>query len=372
MNLASAAKAVLRHAWLIFFMALGSGRAFSFPENTRHGYPSCVSCHVSPAGGGALTAYGRGASEAFMSSWAFEGEGQPDWGFLGGLPSWLALGGDQRGVAIASRDEAGAFGNPKGIPMELSAEAAIIAGPITLDVSGGVYGPDRTLEYRRFFAKLMLTPTIEMRAGRFIPAYGINVEDHTTATRTALSLGQGSESYNAEAAWLAPGGELIATAILGQTLRSEMDNDSRIGTLRTDDMVGGAVRAAAYTDSRSSIGASALSLKSFAGAKRDAVGAFTQAGLSDKVFVLAEADKLWERGQPAATVSMTKVGAEIVAGLMATVQADTLGAAYGGRLGLQWMPRPHWELLGELRATPLEAFDGLPKNSIVGLLHHWL
>lgn len=355
-------------------LSLASVRAFAFPENTRHGYPSCAACHVSPTGGGVLTPYGRGASEAFMTTWSFEGEAEPDYGYLG-IPDWLMLGGDQRGVAYTSRGPDGAFPGPTYIPMELSGELAVYspwAPNVVLDVQAGIYGPDRTLEYRRYYLKAMLSPNVGVRAGRFLPAYGVNTPDHTTITRSALGLGEGAESYNGEAFWLAPKGEVFVDAVFGQSSQAYLDSPQRVGTLRTDDYVGGTGRAAVYTDSRSSAGISAMSLRSFAGGKRDAVGVFAQQGLSDKAYLLTEADRLWERGSPAANLSMAKLGYEVVPGLLPYVMGEQLATHSSGRVGAQWLPRPHWEVSAELRVADQDGFGGLPKNSLVGLLHHWM
>ena len=56
---------VISLAALFFFQKA----AFALPTNIRHGYGSCLACHVSAQGGGALTPYGRGvgaATSAFL------------------------------------------------------------------------------------------------------------------------------------------------------------------------------------------------------------------------------------------------------------------------------------------------------------------
>lgn len=346
----------------------------SFPENTRHGYPSCASCHVSPSGGGALTPYGRGASEAFMATWAREGEGNPISGLVK-LPDWFMLGGDQRAVWVTSQSPVdGSFSRPIFVPMEQSIEVAIQspeARNLTLDVEAGRYGPERRLEYRRVYVKAMLSPQLGMRAGRFLPAYGINQPDHTSITRQAISFGEGAESYNAEAFWLPPGGELIVSGIFGQAATTELDQ-THVGTLRTDGMVGWSARAAAYVGSGSSWGVSALSLGNFLGAKRDAVGPFVQAGITKTVFLLAEADKVWERGNKPATASTLKLGWEMAPGLILSGTEEALDQGRGRRIGLQWQPRPHLEAVLEWRGADAVSFGGLPRNTVTMMLHHWL
>ena len=41
-----------------------SESAFALPNMVRLGYPNCVSCHVTPQGGGVLNPYGKGIDEA--------------------------------------------------------------------------------------------------------------------------------------------------------------------------------------------------------------------------------------------------------------------------------------------------------------------
>ena len=65
----------------------GSIPAFALPTMIRLGYPNCVSCHLTPQGGGLLNEYGRGIDQA--QSWR-GGEYKPgSWGAL----DFLTVGG---------------------------------------------------------------------------------------------------------------------------------------------------------------------------------------------------------------------------------------------------------------------------------------
>lgn len=66
-------KNALAFSLLLFF---ASPFANAFPEMIRHGYVHCTACHVSPTGGGLLTAYGRSLSKEVLSRWSYEGEEQ--------------------------------------------------------------------------------------------------------------------------------------------------------------------------------------------------------------------------------------------------------------------------------------------------------
>ena len=60
---------------LLFIFGMGfAAPAWAFPEMIRHGYTSCMTCHVSPNGGGLMTPYGRSMSKEILSRHAYEGE----------------------------------------------------------------------------------------------------------------------------------------------------------------------------------------------------------------------------------------------------------------------------------------------------------
>src|SRR3954452_12614673 len=72
----------MRFARLVCFGLLGFGllqspAGWAFPENVRHGYTNCVSCHVNPNGQGLLNPYGRQLSKAMQSYGKFFFEPTP-------------------------------------------------------------------------------------------------------------------------------------------------------------------------------------------------------------------------------------------------------------------------------------------------------
>jgi len=86
---------VLRFTFILVFMGHPL-LSHAFPEMVRHGYSNCITCHVSPNGGGIVTPYGRALSQEILSA-----GGTKDWEskFAYGavdLPKWLQLGGDVR------------------------------------------------------------------------------------------------------------------------------------------------------------------------------------------------------------------------------------------------------------------------------------
>jgi hypothetical protein len=346
-----------------------AAQAHSFPENIRHGYPSCVSCHVSPVGGGVLTPYGRGSSEAFISTFSKDGEGNFGYGLLSKSPEWLMVGGDQRGVAVVNQDQDNNLKTVY-IPMQADIEVAIqpIAG-LTIGGSIGQYGPDQLTEFRRSYIKVDVASWLSVRAGRFLVAYGVNLPDHTTSTREGLGFGEGGESYNIETAVITPWGESILTFVDGNI--TSFSGNSRKGYgFATDTMTGAAWRTAAYLGSNTQVGVSYLGVSNFED-YRQAYGAFAQSGVLTRGYVLVEYDRKFENSGYY-DITLLKLGYEATQGLVATVQGDTLKLTREGRLGLQWWPRPHWELIGEWRRTYEDLTNGAYQDSGVVMIHHYL
>ena len=78
--------------------------------------------------------------------------------------------------------------------------------------SGGLYGYEPTdLEYRRYFAVVRLGG-LSLRLGRFIPAFGYNISDHTKSIKELF--GQGSETLNGEISYSSKWAQITATRIL--------------------------------------------------------------------------------------------------------------------------------------------------------------
>ena len=70
-------------------------------------------------------------------------------------------------------------------------------------------------------------------------------------------------------------------------------------------------------------------------------------------------------------VGMLKVGYPIQKGFIGYVQGDTSDNDPDYRIGIQWLPIPHLELVTEVRRTYGPAYAA-PMTSGLVLLHHWL
>lgn len=319
--------------------------AVGFPENIRRDYSSCATCHVSGvAGGGAVTAYGRSAGAEFMSTWGGPNEAKPMFGLVD-LPKWLAYGGDMRYMALNARADDGTTRHVK-FWMQADAELAVtpFAG-VTVVASAGRYGPDHDLEYRRSYVKADFGPHASLRAGRFMPYYGVPIADHTASIRSELGLGEGRETYAAEASVYGGAGEVAVTGVYGS--KAEVDGSVDEGYSILREGRGGVVaRAALYVGDRSQIGVSAMRLASSAeGMRRHAYGAHVMTGFTPRVYLLAEADRRFDDGAEPEDVAYGRLGWEAVRGLHLSLVGDAAGERAGGGAQAQWMPRPHLELM---------------------------
>ena len=312
--------------------------ALSYPENVRLGYTSCASCHVSPTGGGVLTNYGRSSAEE-LSSFAREGDGD----LLGKLhlPDRVAVGGDARYVSF----RAGQY--DRHFPMQSDAEVAVHpTDEVWIAASAGMYGEQRATEIRRNYVYWTPSPAASLRLGKFYPAYGIMVPDHTIATRAGLGYGQGQETYNAEVSWHGRRGDLTLTPTWGVDERVRLG--STTGYRWTTGDTGGTARATWYLGDRSLVGASGKYRRAH-GVDTMAYGGYLSAGLTRDLYVLSETDYQADSDHARKLVSYTEVGWEVARGFhpQLTHEADhEYGTTTSHKLGvaLQWLPLVHWEL----------------------------
>ncbi|MFN8945769.1 MAG: hypothetical protein ACK5WZ_14225 [Pseudobdellovibrionaceae bacterium] len=180
--------------------------ADAFPEMVRHNYINCSSCHVSPHGGGLMTEYGRHLSKELLSTWGKEGETNLLYGAIPTekVKNWLNLGGGFRGIQVHQEDKNLRAG--RWITMQLGVEVGLTWDQFTAVALVGK--PESNEKFRedsqRYYLLYQPTEVFSMRAGKFLPTFGLNIPHHTIVTRSALGLGQGQEREVVEANWIGP------------------------------------------------------------------------------------------------------------------------------------------------------------------------
>lgn len=217
----------MRVALIVLLVVGASGAAHAFPELTVRGEVTrCTECHVSPAGGGLLTDYGRDESVDTLSR---GGDGR----FLFGveLPEWLQLGGDFR-VAGLSYQDLGATEGVKwaAFPMQADLRAAVHSGPFSLVATGGLRGSTRRWEDSdASWTSYVLSPEhyvlwrpevvgVYARAGRFFPIQGLRLPDHTLYVRRYTGTNLYEEPYGIAAGYANDAWEVHASLFVHDPL----------------------------------------------------------------------------------------------------------------------------------------------------------
>lgn len=262
-----------------------ASRAAAYPHFQRSsGSVRCAQCHISPAGGGLLTAWGQ---EEGGDTIAGGGNGH----FLHGaieLPDWLTIGGDLRLAALANDVGASDGVELAAFPMQADVGAAIHGGAWSVVATVGARGRVRSAAPSSMASDasevtapslgdyvisrehyVMWRPDesagVYVRAGRFAAPYGLRL-DHTAYVRRFLGYNLLEETYGLGVGFLADAVEVHATTFVYDPVQ---------GSGRKD--IGAAVLVEAQPGDRLVIGASG----------RTAVGDTTrlQAGVHGKLWL---------------------------------------------------------------------------------------
>ena len=197
--------------------------AWAEPMFLAKQYPRCPACHYSPSGGGLLTPYGRllshrelsttrGTAEAPAPGAADDVHGEQAflYGALGnalgpvhlGLevrPSHLRIafpGGHQDMNLLMNLDVSGAVQKNGWI-----AYGTLGREPPNAAVRNGRTLPNSAFISYEHWISYQTDEGFQIRAGRFLPAYGVRFADHTTYTRQALDFDRNDQVYGVEASY---------------------------------------------------------------------------------------------------------------------------------------------------------------------------
>lgn len=180
----------------------GGDRAAAEPIFLSRQYVRCTGCHYSPTGGGLLTPYGRSLSREELSTTG-RGEGSPAreheflFGALGDALGGVSVGADMRPAHLDV--ETDAFETTRDFLMNAEVSAAFRRRAWTVYGALGRQprGSDArvaSFEHWAGYAGVSLGA----RAGRFLPAYGVRLADHTSFTRAPLGLDNDDQVYGVE------------------------------------------------------------------------------------------------------------------------------------------------------------------------------
>lgn len=174
-------------------------QAMGYPQTIVHGYQNCVTCHATNDGADTLNDYGRGMSEAFMATFAREGEARE---FLGlGEVDWLDLGFDYRSMEIRNVDtKATNKFHMYSVPQLVLRHAGLsVAG------SFGSYGNVRTHQSRHYWVNYNVNfdgHSLDGKFGYWLPVVGLGSNNHDLAIKKAQGFGRGQERFVRQLSYL--------------------------------------------------------------------------------------------------------------------------------------------------------------------------
>jgi hypothetical protein len=168
-------------------------------------YSRCTNCHYSPTGGGLLTPYGRSLSaEELSTTGAHRGATTPGreqeflYGALGDAIRPVSLGIDLRPSHLDI--SSGGYSSTLDFFMNAELTAAAQAGGFTFygELGRQPRGADTRVASFEHWVSYKAPSGIGVRAGRFLPAYGVRFADHTAFTRAPLQLDNQNQVYALE------------------------------------------------------------------------------------------------------------------------------------------------------------------------------
>ena len=363
-------------------VAIFTPRANAYPEMVRHGYSSCLACHVSPSGGGVLSEYGRELSRELLSTWGAEQESQPMYGILK-FPEFATIGGDARWLQVTQSNpiqERGLFFN-----MQLDLEAALFWGNLSGVASIGRkvrVGGDSSVFSHRHFISYLYDDKIGLRFGRFYPEYGINTPNHRRFVRQFFGFNQYEETYNLEATYNTETFNVFATGIFGRFDIDPSTTDPILAQERQDS--GFALTFNYFLFEKHRLGAS-IKYGSLDDETRSQAALYGLLGFSKKFYVITEINyRKQDANDPARSKDswgdLVQVNFEVFKGFhIYVLQQFYAGntsssaedqSAFGA--GATFFPRPHWELNVEYQTRMVQPFPTYEDDVFYLLLHFYL
>ena len=334
-------------------LLLVAGQAAAEPTFLSKDYPRCTSCHFSPTGGGLLNDFGRTMSHTVLPTFpaasgadatAPDGEQAFLYGALGD-----ALGDARLGVAL--RPSHLRFGFPGGsadrnLLMQADLQAAYRRGALTLyaDIGRHPEGDGGELGSYEHWVSYQAASGLTVRAGRFLPAYGVKLADHTSFNRRTLGFGESDQVYGVEVSRSA-GSTLVQVAVAPGRADAIIDDDgtrafAATGRVQVDVaprtvvVASGAYRASSDLGAASGSGGLALGL----------------APLS-RLALWTQVDALGVDGAGTSVVVVHEASFEAYRGVWLKLSpqfrtGNDAGASDTGRLvfGATLLPRTHWNV----------------------------
>ena len=222
-------------AAVVVAVVLWPGLAGAYPQFQISRSQTCTDCHLSPAGGGPLRENGLIVAESLSQF------GTPPEFFYGAIPapSWLVLGGELRGAS-------GYIQSPEKLlasfPMQIEATARAAFGPgLSLQVTAGpriseVGKESKTFAWsREHFLMWQQDPDastgLYVRAGRFMPVFGLRLVEHPTYIRRWGGTPLYGETYGLAVEYIDPRFEGHVTGFIKDQILDTPDHSNGVAGL---------------------------------------------------------------------------------------------------------------------------------------------
>lgn len=238
----------------------------SYPDFIGYGYRSCLVCHESGSGGGALTDYGRAvfASEIAanpVKRWINDEEAAKVSNFLGPVefPFWLRIGFKYRALTVErspGSDQSRQFhyNMQNDLNLNFFANEAHTLGLITtfgyVENPTSLY-PNKTMKddsylfYREYFIKANVAKEFWIYAGMMDKVFGIKTVNHTAVNRAPLALGQNDQVHAGLVQWARKDEDLFFQYWIGNL--HALKADRRTGASFMLDKKWGSMHAAGFS-----------------------------------------------------------------------------------------------------------------------------
>ena len=335
-------------------VAVGVSQVAAEPIFLSRQYTRCTNCHFSPTGGGLLTPYGRSLSREELSTFgASHGTGSASreqeflFGALGKGLGPVSVGIDLL-PAHLSFDSAG-YSSSRDFLMNAALAAAMQYRKWTFYAQVGRQprGEDARVTSFEHWASYQSDKGLGVRVGRFLPAYGVRLADHTAFTRAALGFDNNDQIYGLELSYKSDR-QLVQVAAGPGRAESLLDEDKE-----------GAFTATG----RWQVDLRPRTVLVASGAFRDASGLVPRSGATGLALGIAPVSRLtlWTEadvrfldgasGEPAYTL-FGQAAYEVYRGVwlelspqLLTQFGDASAGVFRINVGLNLLPRTHWNVV---------------------------
>jgi hypothetical protein len=336
------------HLLLLLITLFWAPISFSYPDLVRHGYVNCNTCHTSHSGGDLLTPYGRSLNKEILASpFSFvkieEGNQNPD-------KPWLQWGFNSK--LLQSFVENSASSKARFMIMQVQADVLMSYQDI-LDfyVSIGrqesskpepkpqdyIYLPEFWVRSNSYINVKEEDPlSLQIKIGKFTPAYGLKFQEHTFVVRRDLGFAPGNEKFNLEAMAQYQNHEWTASKLWSSSLIDKQNQDE-----------GYLIRYAYLFNEHLKIGINAYRTQD-----KNYLGLFALRGLEKNKYLLMEVDQKINSQNEKGYLETLKFGREFTKGIQGFIiqeyenlqieRTNPHIESYG--VGVHYFPSPYLNL----------------------------